>query len=213
MRSNVKTASCLQPLGAIRCQLLNAGACAKSVLLKLGVRRKVLTVRCPVTNNEVCVAAFKVRNDLLRNGVAGDVALQLRHAFDGRHRLQVHGNYRRQIRGPATRIFVRTLQGRPLVSSSSSRRCQAQTPSTAAKNTPYFCDHRQVQLPAEHLCMRKHHRPSVPTAMTAAECLVLPTSHVAPGSSCRALRRGLPRSSRLYKVPDVRGLFLLHEMT
>ncbi len=57
-----------------------------------------LTVWSPIADDEVCVAAVEVRDDLLRHGVAGDVTLQLRDALYWRHWLQVDCDNRWELR-------------------------------------------------------------------------------------------------------------------
>ena len=59
-----------------------------------------LTIWCPVANDEICVAALEVRDDLLRHGVAGDVTLELHDALDGRHWLQVDCHELGQVHRP-----------------------------------------------------------------------------------------------------------------
>ena len=78
----------------------------RELLLERDMQRQVFTVWRSVADNEVCVAALEVRDDLLRDGMAGDVALQLRYALDGRHRLQVYRQYLRQVRGPARHVLL-----------------------------------------------------------------------------------------------------------
>ena len=72
-----------------------------------------------------------------------------------------------------------------------------------AANSLCVCNRGQVQLPAEHL-----HLASSVSETEAAQLLCWRASACrAPGSSCRAPRRGPPRSSRLHVVCDVTPSF------
>lgn len=59
------------------------------------------TVGGAVGDHQVGLLAVEVGDDLARGDGAGDVALDLRHALDRRHRLQVHRHYLWRIFRPA----------------------------------------------------------------------------------------------------------------
>ena len=50
-------------------------------------------VRSAVTDHEVSLATCEVLHDLVGGGELGYVPLQLHHAREGCHRLEIHGNY------------------------------------------------------------------------------------------------------------------------
>lgn len=56
------------------------------------IESSAVTIRCTVADDDLGTLAVKVLDDLFGRGKFGDVALNLDHARDRRHRLQVHGD-------------------------------------------------------------------------------------------------------------------------